>query len=87
LKKKLEDRNGAWAEKPPEVLWVYHTISQTSTEHMPFGIAFGMEAMIPVKIGLTSFRVENDNPENIGTTLTWPWQPTDSELPNTSTGM
>jgi hypothetical protein len=71
LKKKLRDRKRGWAKELPELLWAYCTNRRTPTEHTPFGLVFGMEVVIPVEIGLKSFfRVENDNPEDVGTTLT-----------------
>lgn len=37
-------------------------LERTLTEDTPFGLAFGMKAVIHVEIGLTSFQVENYGP-------------------------
>jgi hypothetical protein len=53
LKKKLEDKKGAWVL--PEVLWSYRTTIQTSTGEAPFSLAFRYEAVIPVEVSSVSF--------------------------------
>jgi ribonuclease HI len=63
LKKKLEDRKGAWAEQLHEVLWAYRTTERTPTGDTPFGLAFGSEAVVPVETELSSLRVQKYNHE------------------------
>ena len=58
LKTKLEDLKGKWTEYLPEVLWAYRTTRKTTTRETPFALAFGIEAMAPVEIGLKSPRIE-----------------------------
>lgn len=58
LKKKLEDRKGAWAEQLHGVLWAYKTTKRTHTGDTPFGLAFGSEAVVLVEMELTSLRVK-----------------------------
>ena len=43
---------------PPEVLWAYRTTRKSATQETPFALAFGTEAVAPVKVGLKSPRVE-----------------------------
>jgi ribonuclease HI len=62
LKKKLGDRKGDWAEDLPEVLWAYRTTKKTVTEETPYALTFGTEAVVPVEIGLGSYRVEAFQP-------------------------
>ena len=54
LKTKLEERKGLWAEELQKVLWAYRTTSRTSTKETPFSRAYGVEALIPVEIGVPS---------------------------------
>ena len=58
LKTKLEDLKGKWPEYLPEVLWAYRTTCKTATQETPFALAFGIEAVAPVEIGLKSPRIE-----------------------------
>ena len=43
----------------PSVLWAYRTTAKTPTRETPFRLAYGIKAIIPTKVGLTSYRVEN----------------------------
>ena len=45
-----------WVEELPSVLWAYRTIVRTPTKETPFKFTFGTKAVIPVEIGLTTFR-------------------------------
>ena len=58
LKTKLEDLKGKWVEYLPEVLWAYRTTHKSATRETPFALAFGMEAIAPVEVGLKSLRIE-----------------------------
>jgi len=58
LKKKLEERKGAWAEELPMVLWAYLTTARNATGETPFVLAFGIEAVVPVETKLLTFRIE-----------------------------
>ena len=58
IKARLVGVNGAWLEELPSVLWAYRTIARTPTGETPFKLTYGAEAVIPVKIGLTSQRTE-----------------------------
>ena len=56
LKKKLESLKGAWVEEFPLVLWAYRTTARTSTGETPFSLTYGVGAVVPVEIGLSSYR-------------------------------
>ena len=43
----------------PSVLWAYRTTAKTPTRETPFQLAYGIKAVIPTKVGLTSYRVDN----------------------------
>ena len=61
LKTKLEEHKGVWADELPKVLWVYKTTSRTSTGEIPFSLAYGVETMIPVEVGIPSLQRETYN--------------------------
>ena len=56
LKTKLEDLKGKWVEYLPEVLWAYRTTQKSTTRETPFALAFGIEVVAPVEVGLKSPR-------------------------------
>ena len=56
LKKRLEERNGAWVDELPGVLWAYRTTQNISTGETPFSLAFGTDAVIPAEIRIPSHR-------------------------------
>nr|XP_009778038.1 PREDICTED: uncharacterized protein LOC104227491 [Nicotiana sylvestris] len=56
LKKRLEESKVNWPEVLPGVLWVYRTITKTSTGETPFSLVYRAEDLIPVEIGEPSTR-------------------------------
>lgn len=42
----------------PSVLWTYRTTPRRSTGETPFALAYGMEAVIPLEVGLPTLRTE-----------------------------
>ena len=64
LKKRLDEMKGNWVEELNNVIWAYRTTPRTSTGETPFRLTYGMDAVIPVEIGSTSYRVsEGVDPE------------------------
>ena len=59
IKTRLEGAKGIWPDELPSILWAYRTTARTPTGETPFQLAYGSDAVIPAKIGLTSYRVEN----------------------------
>ncbi|GKV02837.1 hypothetical protein SLEP1_g15225 [Rubroshorea leprosula] len=57
IKPRLEQHKVRWADELNNVLWAYRTTSQTVTGETPYHLAFGTEAVIPIEIGVLSFRV------------------------------
>ncbi|XP_057730205.1 uncharacterized protein LOC130945514 [Arachis stenosperma] len=51
LKKRLGCKKGAWADELASILWSYRTTEQSTTGETPFRLTYGVNAMIPVKIG------------------------------------
>ena len=65
MKKKLEERKGAWVDELPGLMWAYRTTQNTSTGKTSFSLAFDVDAVILVEIGVPSHRVEYfDKAEN-----------------------
>ena len=67
IKTQLEGAKGIWPNELPSVLWAYRTTIRTPTRETPFKLAYGSDAVIPVAVGLTSYRVahyNNDKNEN-----------------------
>ncbi|GFY95453.1 hypothetical protein Acr_10g0008380 [Actinidia rufa] len=63
LKARLERSKNEWAENLPSILWAYHTTSRIPTGETPYSLVFGTESVIPVEIGMPSFRVLNFDKE------------------------
>nr|XP_025678358.1 uncharacterized protein LOC112778234 [Arachis hypogaea] len=57
LKKRLDNKKGAWADELASVLWSYRTTEQSATEETPFHLTYGVDAVIPVEIGKPSPRL------------------------------
>ena len=56
LKKKLEARKGQWADELHVVLWAYRTTPRRATGKSSFSLTFGVEILIPAKIGAPMLR-------------------------------
>ena len=63
IKTRLEGEKGLWVEELPSILWAYITTVRTPTRETPFKLAFETEAVIPVEIGMTSFRTTHYDEE------------------------
>ncbi|XP_028103885.1 uncharacterized protein LOC114302960 [Camellia sinensis] len=63
LKKGLEKAKGKWAEELLNVLWAYRTTPRRSTGETPFALAYGMEAVIPLEIGMPTIRSKSFQPD------------------------
>nr|XP_025702600.1 uncharacterized protein LOC112803314 [Arachis hypogaea] len=57
LKKRLDNKKGAWADELASVLWSYRTTEQSSTKETPFRLTYGLDAVIPMEIGEPSPRL------------------------------
>ncbi|XP_057734220.1 uncharacterized protein LOC130949553 [Arachis stenosperma] len=57
LKKRLDNKKGAWADELAAVLWSYRTTAQSSTKETPFRLTYGVDVVIPVEIGEPSPRL------------------------------
>ena len=64
IKAKLDEAKGAWPEELPNVLWTYRTTVRTPTKETPFRLTYGIEAVIPIEVGITNIRREAFQEEN-----------------------
>ncbi|XP_017228331.1 uncharacterized protein LOC108203718 [Daucus carota subsp. sativus] len=63
IKKRLGEAKGLWAEELPWVLWAYRTTPRSSTGETPFRLAYGTDSLVPVEIGLESYRTQVFDPK------------------------
>ena len=59
IKTSLEGVKGIWPDELPSVLWADRITARTPTGETPFQLTYGADAVIPTKVRLTSYRVEN----------------------------
>ncbi|XP_050229150.1 uncharacterized protein LOC126678290 [Mercurialis annua] len=57
IKKRLDQYKDNWAQELYSVLWAYRTTQRKGTRETPFRLAYGIEAVIPIEIGVPSIRV------------------------------
>ena len=69
LKKRLDSAKGKWVEELPGVLWAYRTTTRRPIDVSPFALTYGMEAVIPTKIGLPTIRTSTPEAENGGSVI------------------
>ncbi|XP_074327351.1 uncharacterized protein LOC141665268 [Apium graveolens] len=62
LKKRNEEIPRCWVDELPNVLWSYRTTSRNAIGETPFCLAYGVDAVLPVEVSLTSPRVEVFDP-------------------------
>lgn len=64
-----QNLKGLCVEELPSVLWAYRMTARTSTGQTPFSLSFGVEAVVPVDIGIPSPRVEQFDPQGNETSM------------------
>ena len=64
LKNHLHLAKGKWVEELPGVLLAYRTTNQKLTGESPFTLTYGMEAIIPIEIGMPTIRTEDPEEAN-----------------------
>ena len=65
----MEEAKGKWVKELPSVLWTHRTTVRKSTGETPFALAYGVETVIPLEVGIpttrtTDFAVET-NEDNL----------------------
>lgn len=58
LRTKLNEVKERWVDELLRMLWVYRTTPHILTNKFSFNLAFGIEAMILIKIGLPTIQIE-----------------------------
>ncbi|XP_074351788.1 uncharacterized protein LOC141690930 [Apium graveolens] len=58
IKKRLGEAKRRWAEELPWVLWACRTTPRSSIRETPFRLAYGTDALVPVEVGLETYRTE-----------------------------
>nr|GEV54200.1 reverse transcriptase domain-containing protein [Tanacetum cinerariifolium] len=56
IKSRLRPGNKNWVEKLPHVLWAHRTMIKSSHSDTPFSLTYGTEAVIPIEIGMPTYR-------------------------------
>ena len=56
-------------EELPRVLWAYRTTLGRPTGNTPFALSYGMDAIIPIEIGLPIIRTEAGKQDDANTEL------------------
>ncbi|GFY91135.1 hypothetical protein Acr_07g0013310 [Actinidia rufa] len=64
LKARLEKSKTKWVEDLLSVLWAYHMMSRIPTGETPYSLVYRIESVVPVEIGMPSFRTMNFDKEN-----------------------
>ena len=59
IKTWLKGVKGIWLEELPSVLWAYRMTTRTPIGETLFRLAYRSEAVVPAKVGLTSYIVKN----------------------------
>ncbi|XP_074374767.1 uncharacterized protein LOC141715187 [Apium graveolens] len=59
LKKRVERSRNTWVDELLPILWAYRTTYKVTTEATPFMLAYGDEAVVPLKITHGSPRIED----------------------------
>jgi hypothetical protein len=60
---RLKPYTGKWVIELPSVLWALRTTLSRATDHTPFSLVYGSEAVLPTKVEHKSFYVQYFNAE------------------------
>ncbi|GKA35217.1 reverse transcriptase domain-containing protein [Tanacetum coccineum] len=56
LKARLGRERVGWVDELPNILWAHQTMLKTSNGETPFSMTYSSEAVIPVEIGMPTYR-------------------------------
>nr|GEY64801.1 reverse transcriptase domain-containing protein [Tanacetum cinerariifolium] len=56
IKARLGEGNKNWVEELPHVLWAHRTMIKSRHGDTPFSLTYGSEAVIPIEIGMPTYR-------------------------------
>ena len=60
LKRRLNEKKRNWVEELNNVIWAYRTTPRILIGEMPFRLIYGIDAVIPIEISSSSYRVSGD---------------------------
>ena len=63
MKRRLKKAKGKWAEELLRVLWAHKTTRKEAIDETPFFIAFGTKMIVPIEMGMPSYRVDHYDPK------------------------
>ena len=73
IKVRLKKAKKTWADELYHVLWAYRATQRLPTGQTTFALAFGIKAVIPIELKLSSVRVvafdEQRNPQDLKANL------------------
>ncbi len=52
----MEEAKGKWVEELPSVLWTHRTTAKKSIGETPYALAYGVEGVIPLEVGILTTR-------------------------------
>ena len=58
IKKRVDLLSDKWVDELSSILWGYQTSRRSPTKESPFHMAFGTEAVLPIELEITNFRVQ-----------------------------
>ena len=61
LEKMLEENPKDWHRILSKTLWAYRTSKRSSTRVSPFSLTYGQDAVLPMEVVVSSFRVSKKN--------------------------
>ena len=61
IKTRFKGAKGIWLDEFSSILWAYKITVRTPTGETPFRLAYQSEVVILIEIGLTSYRVDNND--------------------------
>ncbi|XP_052189979.1 uncharacterized protein LOC127799798 [Diospyros lotus] len=64
IKQHFTSADERWVDELLSILWSYRTTRRGSTGETPFSLCYGSKALIPVEIGIPTFRVEHFDPKS-----------------------
>ncbi|GKB62073.1 reverse transcriptase domain-containing protein [Tanacetum coccineum] len=62
IKARLDEKSKDWIGELSHVLWSHRTMMKSSNGETPFSLTYGMEAVIPVEIGMPTLRTMEIDP-------------------------
>ena len=69
IKKRLEEAKGKWVEELSRVMWTHKATKKKSIGETHFALAYGVEAIIPLEVGLSTIRTTEFNADTKETNM------------------